>query len=404
MEWFYAKNNQQFGPVTAGELVQLARRGELTPDDLVWRQGMEHWSGAGRVKGLFEGEPLSPTPEPTAASNPPSATPKGIPAVRPPAAHHTPAVPEVARVERFEPPAALKESGPRGVFAGTPPEPRRATPTRHLLDYLLDTAKRSLSVPFVEATAHIFRGFGHFGLYAAMGVATCFGALALREPGLRLAAILVLAAIPLLALLQYVAQRFLDALERLNRATPGRLDSSAVLDCLALLTLFLATAALIVLAIQAGQTHQVSLILQAVAVFILGQYLAVLAINPGVLCISVGSSGGAGEEALALLSCLLKMLTVGLVPVAFGVGIVCGTVQLIYAIVVQLLAVQGEALPDPTTAIQAIGLLCGSALVPVLAYLLFLALHLGIDVLRGLIHLANLGEDPAEPDPQETRV
>lgn len=51
--WYYAKNDQQLGPINGGELRRLAQTGGLLRDDLVWREGMDQWAAAGRVKGLF---------------------------------------------------------------------------------------------------------------------------------------------------------------------------------------------------------------------------------------------------------------------------------------------------------------------------------------------------------------
>ncbi len=55
-EWYYAKNNQQFGPVPAQELKAMAADGRLGQDDLVWKEGLAQWTGAGRVPGLFGGK------------------------------------------------------------------------------------------------------------------------------------------------------------------------------------------------------------------------------------------------------------------------------------------------------------------------------------------------------------
>ena len=51
--WFYAKNDEQLGPVSTAELKKLAGAGELAPDDLVWREGLDDWSPASKLKGLF---------------------------------------------------------------------------------------------------------------------------------------------------------------------------------------------------------------------------------------------------------------------------------------------------------------------------------------------------------------
>jgi hypothetical protein len=51
--WYYAKNDQQLGPVSPTELKKLAESRALSSDDLIWREGMESWVPAARVKGLF---------------------------------------------------------------------------------------------------------------------------------------------------------------------------------------------------------------------------------------------------------------------------------------------------------------------------------------------------------------
>lgn len=52
-QWYFSKgDNQQQGPVSVQELSQLAESGELGPDDLIWKEGMDEWLPAGRLKGL----------------------------------------------------------------------------------------------------------------------------------------------------------------------------------------------------------------------------------------------------------------------------------------------------------------------------------------------------------------
>ncbi len=69
VQWYYARNDQQFGPVSAAELKQLAEVGRLSPDDLLWREGMEQWTTAVNLRGLFAAEEVASIP---------SATPKPV--------------------------------------------------------------------------------------------------------------------------------------------------------------------------------------------------------------------------------------------------------------------------------------------------------------------------------------
>lgn len=56
IQWYYARNDEPFGPVSATELKQLADSGQLAPDDLLWREGMEAWTTAVNLRGLFSPE------------------------------------------------------------------------------------------------------------------------------------------------------------------------------------------------------------------------------------------------------------------------------------------------------------------------------------------------------------
>ena len=71
MEWCYAKDGQQSGPVTFEQLVALARSGELTGRDVVWNANMQNWTLAGQVPGIFDLHASSeiPVPEPPNSSN-----------------------------------------------------------------------------------------------------------------------------------------------------------------------------------------------------------------------------------------------------------------------------------------------------------------------------------------------
>ncbi len=57
VQWYYARNDQPMGPVSATELQQLVEAGELQPDDLLWREGMEAWTTAINLRGLFNADP-----------------------------------------------------------------------------------------------------------------------------------------------------------------------------------------------------------------------------------------------------------------------------------------------------------------------------------------------------------
>jgi hypothetical protein len=86
VQWYYARNDQQFGPVSAAELKQLADEGQLSPDDMLWREGMDQWATAINLRGLFSNDAQVPTaPAVMSQPTPPPAQP-GAAAVKPPPA------------------------------------------------------------------------------------------------------------------------------------------------------------------------------------------------------------------------------------------------------------------------------------------------------------------------------
>jgi hypothetical protein len=71
-QWFYAVGgSQQSGPVTMVQLADLARAGNLRPNDLVWREGMPEWATASTVQGLFASA-SAPPPPPLASTGAPA--------------------------------------------------------------------------------------------------------------------------------------------------------------------------------------------------------------------------------------------------------------------------------------------------------------------------------------------
>jgi uncharacterized membrane protein len=116
--WYYAKNDQQLGPVSPSELRQLAAQRQLAPEDLIWREGMEGWAPAARVKGLFP-EAKPENKEPPAAPEPLSSA---LTATMPPTA-----VAEILSSAANASPSPAGSAIAADVFATTPPaapEPR----------------------------------------------------------------------------------------------------------------------------------------------------------------------------------------------------------------------------------------------------------------------------------------
>ena len=71
--WFYADSNQQQqGPITFGEIQQLAANGTIQPSTLIWKEGMAGWTAASEVQGVYGNSATQTPASPTQAipSNP----------------------------------------------------------------------------------------------------------------------------------------------------------------------------------------------------------------------------------------------------------------------------------------------------------------------------------------------
>jgi hypothetical protein len=293
-----------------------------------------------------------------------------------------------------------------------------------VFDLVLDFVRAQFTSQFVELTSKIFSLGGHYGLYLAMALLLVFALLLGVKMNDVNTILLGLAGAGVLLVLQYAARRFLGALERLNRSTLARMCSSAFLDCFALLHMFGGLVALLGLTVLAVQTSLLSLVLPAIASFILCQYVAVLALNPESLNLTIASEATAGEEAIGVLSFLVK-LGLRIVPVAFGVGVAWGTLTLLFALYLVFMppedpeqiaafvgpeAMMSSAGPEPSwvgaeppseepsdgeealrmlpaqvTASGARTTLITSAALPLASYLFFLVFYLTIDVMRAIL-------------------
>lgn len=76
-EWFVYKNGKQHGPIPLSKLKDVATQGRITPEDLVWCEGLDDWTPAGRIKDLFrKPAPVPPPlPPPLPAATPPTQAP-----------------------------------------------------------------------------------------------------------------------------------------------------------------------------------------------------------------------------------------------------------------------------------------------------------------------------------------
>ena len=371
-EWFYAKGDKHSGPVNQAELKRMAATGELSPDNLIWREGMAEWTLARNVRGLFKEDPNTPEHANAggAAGQNPTSPPKLIDPVAMPAASAT----------------------PRTAFSTVAPQVREAPqPSQHVFDLFLEFVRIQFPAAFIESTGKLFVTAGKYGLYAAMGLIVLVSILMMLKDSPFPAEFVSKEAVSLLMLvvLQYVASRFCESLDRLNRSAVANVSSTAFLDCFALFSMASGVALLIGSLIIAIPGRWYELIFFGLANFVICQYLAFIALNPGTINIRIVPESRASEEALGLISFLAKAL-VRLVPVIFGSIAVIGSLVLLYA-AVAIFTSAGPELAGPT-ARNATQCLIYTACLPFIAYVAFLLISLLLDLCRAILSLPGKSE------------
>ncbi|NLS95867.1 MAG: DUF4339 domain-containing protein [Planctomycetaceae bacterium] len=328
LEWFYAKNDQPCGPVSAVELKQFAERGELREEDLVWREGMVEWIPASKIKGLFssngegavESEQAGEQEVVVRQTPPRGEVPGGAIPNPPPAAAELPI--------RFSPASdrAVAKPEPKiepQVRERILAEPR---PFRHPLDILADAARGLFSARFVHSTVVLFRVGGQVGVFLAI-VAVGFLGVAFGAKTGTLAVSLPLAAGGVVGLLlaQYVALHLSSAMEKLDRSVRAGLSVTGPFDGLAAVMTVAGMASLVGLSGLAMGTSTVWPVFLAMTLFIVCQFTAIVAWNPKAVWLDVGPASTPGREVGGQV-CFLGKLLWRLSVVAYGTGIMLGSI------------------------------------------------------------------------------
>ena len=63
MNWYYAKNGAQHGPVALEDMKSRVSMGEISPGDLAWREGMADWMPVSTIAELKVEPPPARSPE-----------------------------------------------------------------------------------------------------------------------------------------------------------------------------------------------------------------------------------------------------------------------------------------------------------------------------------------------------
>ncbi len=252
-------------------------------------------------------------------------------------------------------------------------EPRAAIGS---IDQLLDWARRTFPVDLFDRVSDKLVEYGHIGIFAAQILTVLFGIAAAIKTGALIFIAYGFGLAVLLIVIQYTAHRFIDAGATLIKNSPSKLTSSAPLDCSALL---LEVLGLIVMLTLVG-TQGLTGLLVGLGIWALCDAVAFVALHPDMVNVELDHTINAGDEAVGIMSFLVKAVT-RIVPAAFGIGAIVGSLALLAG----TLALLGKASIVP--GLSALKFLVLSACLPFAAYLIFVFYHLLLDLLRAVLSL-----------------
>jgi hypothetical protein len=221
---------------------------------------------------------------------------------------------------------------------------------------------------------------GNYALIVAAALGLIYGVVGAFKWDQLSPALMGLVWIPCVGVAQFVACKFSSTSRGLIHSSGSQLSSSAFLACLALVSLLLGVIALVGFSYSAIRMDSLSSFGLGLVAFALCVLVAWLCLNPALLNIRILPASTAGEEAIGVLTFVLKAL-LRLVPIAFGVGVIVGDFQILAAII----RLFRDTEYSMEGASPAAWLVMGSAALPLVGYVLFVIHYLMLDVIRAIL-------------------
>lgn len=252
-----------------------------------------------------------------------------------------------------------------------------------------------LSPARVQGALALAKRAGHYAVLAGGALTLAYAIYAAIQQNSFMVFAVGLGLVAALAVAQFAAMRFLDAADTLIAHTPGRVSSSAFLECAGLLVLLFAAATLLTGIGASIRLGSIAPLIPVLLVTVVCTALGAIALHPALANTHPGT-GTAGEEAVGLLSFAAKA-GLKIVPIYFGLLAITGALAVLWSFFSTGSAVSGAAqgmmdtLPIPRLPISGgqIGTtaIITACLIPIIAYAGFLLYHLSIDLVRAVLSL-----------------
>ncbi len=229
-----------------------------------------------------------------------------------------------------------------------------------------------------ERLIDFFAFYGHYAMLAAVALSLFFYIVTAVKVSDSSFLVRGIVTILMLLVVQYIADRFCFATRSFVEASPCRLSYSSFLDVLAVLSEVVAIVVLIgSLANSEGSQKIAHGCVGLATAFFLFLY-ARLALHPSLASTTIQEGNTAGEEALGIVSFLIKTAS-RLAPVAFGLGATAGCLVIIAGLF-PLIDSGNHDLGE-----FGVGLVIAAGVLPFVAYLVLVFNHLAVEIARAIL-------------------
>ncbi len=256
----------------------------------------------------------------------------------------------------------------------------------NMIANFIDSMRKVLSENLFNFLKKWLLVFGNCGFYVASGLAFLLGVIgAIRTNSFGVFATGIGYAVGFF-ILQYVAIRFANAGDKLIENNKSGLSSNAFLDSIALLLMIGGVLILLYNSYLSIKIGIFTPFLNGLAAFVVFELFSLIALNPKSVTTEVVPETSAGQEALGILTFILKAF-MKLVPIVFGIGIVISTILMFIhsfglfkksdmAISFAWMRIEGDFMTIVTV-----------ALIPLISYIVFVFAFLIIDLVRAILSI-----------------
>ena len=354
-EWYYSTDHETMqGPCSSDEIVTMIQEGSIQPNAVVYSESIGYWANVAEVdefKVHFKSLP-----------------PK------------IPAIPKDENTDRKSNEAANKafEGAQKAYKFSADMSGKSTVIWKNALYYV----KQGLNQNFMET---IFGFLSKYGLYsmflAALAVFSYSVIQAIKQDKLSMIGYGLLAVVGISAL-QFLASSFLSSSARIIKGSKTSLSSTAYTDAIALLLLFMVVFFAFTGVRDALDQDELFPLLTGLSYCLSSLLVTGVILNPTMLNIDMVDEQVAGEEAIGILSLLMKS-SLRCIPAIFGVLIIVGSIFMILGIIKEFTS--DNSSEGYIYAMQGLAMVGIGGVLPMVSSLIFLFYYLLIDLMSATL-------------------